>query len=57
MKEIIDAEFTPIKPGRSAEEIRRKRRRQQMESDLKFLLFEAGLMAVTACITALILNL
>lgn len=53
---IIDAEYTIIPPGRSREELRRKRRRQQLEADVKFLAFEAGLMAVTAGLTALALQ-
>lgn len=34
---IIDAEYTIIPPGRSREEVRRKRRRQRWEADVKFL--------------------
>lgn len=43
--EVIDAEFWPIKEGRSAKEIRKKRFRQTLEANIKFLAFEGAVIA------------
>lgn len=43
--EVIDAEFWPIKEGRSAAEIKAKRRRQFWTATGKFLVLEAALIA------------
>lgn len=40
--EVIDAEFWPIKEGRSAAEIKKKRRRQYWAATGKFLALEAA---------------
>ena len=58
MKEpiIIDAEYTIIPPGRSREEVRRKRRRQRLEADVKFLTMQGTLVAAVAVVTALLLR-
>lgn len=42
---IINAEFTPIQEGRSAAEIKKKRRRQYWAATGKFLALEAALIA------------
>lgn len=57
MKEtIIDAEYSIIPPGRSREEVRRKRRRQRWEADVKFLTMQGALVAAVAVVTALLLR-
>lgn len=58
MKEhmILDAEFTIIPPGRSREEVRRKRRRQRWEADVKFLAMQGAFLAAVAGVTALLLR-
>ena len=58
MKEpiIIDAEYTIIPPGRSREEVRRKRRRQRWEANARFLAMQGTLAAVVAVVTALLLR-
>lgn len=43
--EVIDAEFWTIKEGRSAKEIRKKRFRQTLEANIKFLAFEGAVIA------------
>lgn len=45
MKEVIDAEFWPIREGRSASEIKSKRRAQFWAATCKFLVLEAALIA------------
>lgn len=53
---IIDAEYTELRYGRSDAETRRKRRRQFWAATLQALALAAGLMAVTAGVTALIMT-
>ena len=53
---VLDAEFTVIPPGRSREEVRRKRRRQRWEADVKFLTMQGALVAAVAVVTALLLR-
>jgi len=53
---IINAEFTPIQEGRSKEEIRRKRRRQFWAATIQGLALAAGLMAITAGVTAMLMQ-
>lgn len=43
--EVIDAEFWPIKEGRSAAEVKKKRRRQYWAATGKFLALEAAVIA------------
>lgn len=54
--EVIDAKYTIITPGRSRDEVRRKRRRQFWAATIQALALAAGLMAITACLTALLLG-
>ena len=53
---VMDAEFTVIPPGRSLEEVRRKRRRQRWEANARFLAMQGTLAAVVAVVTALLLR-
>lgn len=50
---IIDAEFTPIRPGCSTDEIKRKRRRQFWAATGKFIALEAALIAAAVVVGAM----
>ena len=52
--EVIDAEFWPIKEGRSATEIKKKRRLQYWAATGKFLALEAVLIAVGVVVGAIL---
>ena len=53
---VLDAEFSIIPPGRSLEEVRRKRRRQRWEANARFLAMQGTLAAAVAVVTALLLR-
>lgn len=48
--EVIDAEFWPIKEGRSAAEIKAKRRKQFWAATGKFLALESALIAAAVAV-------